>query len=69
MIDRLAAGARGAEHDLEVLLQARLADELVEAARPQAGFQRVVLAALRPDKAIVRGLQLCHGLNTLRPRN
>ena len=35
VVDRLPAAARGAEHDLEVLLQPRLADELVESARPE----------------------------------
>ena len=35
VVDGLPAPARGAEHDLEVLLQARLADELVEPARPE----------------------------------
>ncbi len=35
VVDRLPAPARRGEHDLEVLLQARLADELVEPAGPE----------------------------------
>ncbi len=45
MVDGLAALLRGGQHDLEVLAQARLADELRQPARPQrrlfGGFERV----------------------------
>jgi hypothetical protein len=36
VVDGLAARSRRAQHDLEVLLEARLADEVVEAARAEA---------------------------------
>jgi len=35
MVGGLVSTPGGAEHDLEVLLEARLADEVGEAARPQ----------------------------------
>ena len=38
MVDGLAALLRRGQHDLEVLAQAGLADELVEVARPQRGL-------------------------------
>src|SRR5207342_511081 len=42
VVDGLTAAARRREQDLEVLLQARLADELVEAARPQRDLLRLL---------------------------
>ena len=51
VVDGLAAAARGAEQDLEVLLQPRLADELVEPARPERDLLRLLHRIGRPAAA------------------
>jgi hypothetical protein len=42
MVERLAALFGGVDGDAEVVLELFLADELVEAAGPESGFQRLV---------------------------
>ena len=47
MVERLAARARRVERDRELLLDALLADEVVEAARPERALELVVGAVLQ----------------------
>ena len=63
MVDGLAALARRAEQDVEVLLEPRLADELVEPARPQ----RRLLRGLDRIRARPQQLLPAHCAHALMP--
>src|SRR5215218_8924259 len=59
MVERLVAGARGLDEDRELLLDALLADEVLEPLRPQRALE-VVLGGKRPRVVHRAVLHLVH---------
>ena len=52
MVERLAAGASRVECDSELLLHARLADEVVESPRPQRAVELLLVRGERGRKEL-----------------